>query len=123
MNSKRNLKRGVCNNQFDCELHVNKDWILLCPISHQVQLGVQNNFCAPFIGVKQNQYSDISFIYMLNKLGSVKRNADFPEENLKHLIKDVHALPMNRNIFNLYSELEAYGSLLEAVGTVQQQCT
>lgn len=30
---------------------------------------------------------------------------------------------MNRSISNLYSELEAYGSLLEALSTVYQQCT
>lgn len=82
MNSKCKLKCGVCNNQFDCELHMNKDWILLYPILHQVQLRVQNNFCAPFIWTKQNQYSDISFIYMLSNLGNLKRNAAFPEEGI-----------------------------------------
>lgn len=61
---------------------MNKDWILLYMILHQVQLGVQNNFCAPFIWIKHNQYSDISFIYVLHNLRNIKRNTAFPEEGI-----------------------------------------
>lgn len=35
------------------ELHVSKDWILLYIILHQVELGVQNNFCAPSIWINK----------------------------------------------------------------------
>lgn len=38
-------------------------------------------------------------------------------------MKDAQPLPMNQSILKLYSELESCGSLLEALSTVQQQCT
>lgn len=86
MNTKCKLKCEVCNDQFDCELHMSKDGILLYTILHQVQLGVQNYFCAPSIWIQQNQYSDISFLYMLSNLGNTKRKAAFPEEGIPQKI-------------------------------------
>lgn len=120
MNSKCKLKCGVCHKQL---VSYSKDWIFLYLILHHVQLEVQNNIWASLVWVKQNQYSGISSTYMLSKLGNLKRNTAVPwgryyKESLKNLTTYANTLPVNGSIFNLYSELEAYGSLLETHGTV-----
>lgn len=81
---------------------------------------------APFIWIKQNQYSDISFIYTLSNLGNVKTNAAFPEEGIVQVFyrksKTINKIwtftPINWSIFNLYSGREACGSILEALSAV-----
>lgn len=66
------------------------NWILLFPVLHLVRLAAQDNFCAPCIWIKQIQYSDISFIYMLSNLENAKRNATTPGEGTLQKIWNIY---------------------------------